>query len=63
MTREEKNQLIDAIADQLANNTNIYLADTSDLDSEFTHKLRALCFKKQIQLQVVKNTLLKKASK
>ena len=61
MTREEKNQLIDSIAEKLANNTNIYLADISDLDSEFTHQLRALCFKKEIQLQVVKNTLLKQA--
>ena len=61
MTREEKNQLIDSIADQLANNTNIYLADISELDSENTTKLRALCFKKQIHLQVVKKTLLKKA--
>ena len=61
MTREEKNQLIDSLAEQLAENNNIYLADISNLDSEFTHKLRALCFKKDVQLRIVKNTLLKKA--
>ena len=61
MTREEKNQLIDSLAEQLAENNNIYLADISNLDSEFTHNLRALCFKKDVQLRIVKNTLLKKA--
>lgn len=61
MKRDEKNQLIDSIADQLANNEIIYLADISDLNSEMTTKLRALCFKRQVSLQVVKNTLLKKA--
>lgn len=61
MTREEKNQLIDSIAEQLANESNIYIADISNLDSEKTHDLRALCFKKDVKLRIVKNTLLKKA--
>ena len=61
MKREEKNQLIDSIAEQLANNENIYIADISDLNSELTTNLRALCFKREVQLQIVKNTLLKKA--
>ena len=61
MTREEKNQLIDSLAEQLAESKNIYLADISNLDSEFTHMLRTLCFKKDVQLRIVKNTLLKKA--
>jgi large subunit ribosomal protein L10 len=49
------------LTDQLVKGTNIYIADISDLNSEVTTKLRALCFKRQITLQVVKNTLLKKA--
>jgi large subunit ribosomal protein L10 len=61
MTREEKNQLIDALAGELANYDTIYLADISDLDSEVTSALRGLCFKRDVKLQVVKNTLLKKA--
>ena len=61
MTREEKNQLIDSLAESLANSNIIYVADISDLNSENTTKLRELCFKRNIQLQVVKNTLLKKA--
>jgi large subunit ribosomal protein L10 len=61
MTREEKNQLIDSLADQLASHDTIYLADISDLDSEVTTKLRGLCYKRDVKMTVVKNTLLKKA--
>ena len=61
MTREEKNQLIDSLAEQLSNSSIIYITDISDLNSEHTTRLRALCYKSQVHLQVVKNTLLKKA--
>lgn len=61
MTKEEKTQLIDSLTEQLVKSDIIYIADISDLNSESTTKLRALCFKRQVTLQVVKNTLLKKA--
>jgi len=61
MRKEEKNQLIDSIASQLDNNNTIYIADTSNLNAEDTSNLRRLCFKKDIKLTVVKNTLLKRA--
>jgi large subunit ribosomal protein L10 len=61
MTREEKNQLIDSLAEKLSNNDIIYLADIADLNSEDSTALRALCFKRDIKIQVVKNTLLQKA--
>lgn len=61
MTREEKNQMIDTLAEKLAGNNNIYLTDISDLNSEMTGNLRRLCFKRDVQLMVVKNTLLVKA--
>lgn len=61
MNINDKNQLINSLADQLANNEIIYLADISDLNSDMTTKLRALCHKKQVSLNMVKNTLLKKA--
>jgi len=61
MTREEKNQLIDSLTDQLLNNNNFYLTDISNLNAEKTTELRRLCFRKQVKLQMVKNTLLKKA--
>lgn len=61
MRKEEKNQLIDAITEQLNSNNTIYLTDISELNAEDTSSLRRLCFKKDIKLMVVKNTLLKRA--
>jgi large subunit ribosomal protein L10 len=42
-------------------NNNFYLADISGLTAEQNSALRRLCFKRDVSLQVVKNTLLKKA--
>jgi len=61
MTREEKDQLIDSLAETLKRSNNIYLTDISNLNSSNSTRLRALCFKRNVNLQVVKNTLLKKA--
>ncbi|HOI87126.1 MAG TPA: 50S ribosomal protein L10 [Lentimicrobium sp.] len=61
MRKEEKSQLIDTLTEQLANSNNIYITDISDLNVEVTSKLRRLCFKKDVKLIVVKNTLLRKA--
>lgn len=61
MRKEEKNQLIDSLKKQLTNNEYFYITDISGLNSEDTTALRRLCYKKEIQLTVVKNTLLKKA--
>ena len=61
MTREEKSQVIEELTAQLAENTNIYLTDISGLDAGTTSKLRRACFKANVKLAVVKNTLLEKA--
>jgi large subunit ribosomal protein L10 len=61
MKKEEKQQAIDSLAEQLKNSNHFYLTDISDLNVETTNKLRRLCFRRNIQLQMVKNTLLKKA--
>jgi len=61
MNREDKNKIIDNLADTISNAKHFYLTDTSALDAETTSKLRRACFEKQISLVVVKNTLLKKA--
>ncbi|MEM6541786.1 MAG: 50S ribosomal protein L10, partial [Bacteroidota bacterium] len=60
-TREEKAIVIDDLTAQLADNVNIYLADISGLDATTTSDLRRACFKANIKLAVVKNTLLAKA--
>jgi large subunit ribosomal protein L10 len=61
MTTEEKNQLIDVLSEQLKVNNNIYITDISNLNSVKTSDLRRLCFRRDVKLMVVKNTLLKKA--
>lgn len=61
MTREEKFQVIEDLTSQLAENAVIYLADISGLNAADTSDLRRACFKADIQLSVVKNTLLNKA--
>jgi large subunit ribosomal protein L10 len=61
MTREEKSQIIDDLTTQLTEGSIIYLADISGLDAVSTSNLRRACFKANVKLAVVKNTLLAKA--
>ena len=61
MTREEKSKVIERLTTELAENTNIYMTDVSGLDASETSKLRRACFKANIKLSVVKNSLLSKA--
>ena len=61
MTREEKATVIEDLKGQLGENSTIYLADISGLDATTTSALRRACFKSNIKLSVVKNTLLAKA--
>jgi large subunit ribosomal protein L10 len=61
MTREEKSQVIEALTTKLTDGNIIYLADISGLNALDTSNLRRACFKADIKLAVVKNTLLEKA--
>ncbi|WP_047450472.1 50S ribosomal protein L10 [Alistipes sp. ZOR0009] len=61
MRREEKNVIINSLADQLKEFPHFYLADISGLNAEDTAAIRRQCFEKEIKLIVVKNTLLRKA--
>jgi large subunit ribosomal protein L10 len=61
MTREEKNQVIDDLTTILQGKNVVYLANTQGMNSEATSNLRRTCYEKNIQLRVVKNTMLKKA--
>ncbi|NQX99700.1 MAG: 50S ribosomal protein L10 [Flavobacteriaceae bacterium] len=61
MTREEKSQVIQDLTSTLADTDTIYLADISGLDALSTSNLRRACFKANVKLAVVKNTLLSKA--
>jgi large subunit ribosomal protein L10 len=61
MKKEDKDKIIDSLVEKINNNKNFYLADTSELNATDTSALRRKCFEKQIKLEVVKNSLLKKA--
>ena len=60
MTRAEKQKVIDDITQQVKGAAHIYVTDTLGLDAATTSNLRRECFKNDIKLIVVKNTLLKK---
>jgi large subunit ribosomal protein L10 len=61
MKKEDKLQVIESVTEKLKNSEVFYLTDTSDLDSETISKLRRLCFKRNVTMHVVKNSLLRKA--
>jgi large subunit ribosomal protein L10 len=61
MRREEKNAIIDSLAERLKEYSHFYLTDTAQLNAADTSNLRRKCFENDIKLIVVKNTLLKRA--
>ncbi|MBN9292395.1 MAG: 50S ribosomal protein L10 [Flavobacteriia bacterium] len=61
MTKEEKAQYIDDLAQELSQSNIFYLADTSELTVDVINQLRRRCFNANIKLRSVKNTLLAKA--
>jgi len=61
MTREEKLNVIQDLTAQLGESPTIYLTDISGMNAETTSALRKACYKADIRLAVVKNTLLAKA--
>lgn len=61
MKRGDKYQIIESLTEKLKASEFFYLTDTSELNVETINKLRRLCFRRNVSLQVVKNTLLKKA--
>ena len=61
MRREEKDVIIENLAQRLNETRHFYLTDISELNAEETSNLRRKCFEREISLLVVKNTLLRKA--
>lgn len=61
MRKEEKSELIKSLTDQINAASYFYLTDIGGLNVENSNQLRRLCFRREVQLQVVKNTLLRKA--
>jgi len=61
MRIEDKKLIVDDVKAKLEASPVVYIADISGLDASQTSDLRRMCFSKDIKLQVVKNTLLKRA--
>lgn len=61
MRKEEKNQLIDSLTEQIKAANYLYITDISNMNVETSNRLRRLCFKRDVKLIVVKNSLLRKA--
>ena len=61
MKKEQKAQEIQNLTEELSSVKNLYLTDIAGLDAVQTTALRRACFKANIKLSVVKNTLLAKA--
>ena len=61
MKKEDKSAIIDQLTTTLKEYGNFYLADIEALNAAKTSSLRRACFKKDVKMVVVKNTLFKKA--
>ena len=61
MKKEDKSAIIKQLESTLGEYAHFYLADIGGLDAAKTTDLRRICYKQDIKLVVVKNTLLQKA--
>ena len=61
MTRSDKASAIEQLKEKFSTSEFFYVADSSALTVDDVNKLRALCFEKGVEMQVVKNTLAVKA--
>jgi len=61
MNKEEKHEVVLALAEQMKEYGNFYITDTSNLTVAKINAIRRKCFESDIKMQVTKNTLIKKA--
>lgn len=61
MNLEGKKEIVASIKEKIENSAHFYVTDIAELDAEATAALRRKCFENDIELVIVKNTLLKKA--
>ena len=61
MRKEDKGAIIGQLAEIVKEYGHFYLVDTTAMDAASTSELRRKCFKANIKMVVVKNTLLEKA--
>lgn len=61
MTKQEKNDVIEVLKDKFSQYNNFYITNTESLSVEQVSKLRRICFNKNVEMKVAKNTLIRKA--
>jgi large subunit ribosomal protein L10 len=61
MTKQEKNEVIELLKGKFSQYNNFYITDTESLTVSQVGKLRRVCFDKQVEMKVAKNTLIRKA--
>ena len=61
MTKDQKNEVIEVLKDKFSQYSNFYITNTESLTVAQIGKLRRICFDKNVEMKVAKNTLIKKA--
>ncbi len=61
MTKEQKNEVIEALKVKFSQYNNFYVTNTESLSVDQVGKLRRICFNKNVEMKVAKNTLIRKA--
>lgn len=61
MRKEEKQEIVQALTDQIKSYGNFYITDTADLTVAKINNIRRKCFERGIKIQVAKNSLIEKA--
>lgn len=61
MNKQDKNQVIEVLKEKFSQYNNFYITNTESLTVDQVSKLRRICFDKNVELKVAKNTLIRKA--
>src|SRR5690606_17553964 len=61
MRKEEKQAIVQALAEQIKSYGNFYITDTADLTVEKVNNIRRKGYEQGIAIQVAKNSLIEKA--
>ncbi|PUZ30448.1 LSU ribosomal protein L10P [Chitinophaga costaii] len=61
MNQEQKNEVIELLKSKFSQYSNFYITNTESLTVSQVNDLRRVCFDKQVELKVAKNTLIRKA--
>jgi large subunit ribosomal protein L10 len=61
MTKDQKNEVIELLKEKFNQYNNFYVTNTESLTVAQVSKLRGVCFYKDVEMQVAKNTLIRKA--